>query len=313
MKISVRLEGGLGDHLLGNRFIPAILEKYPNSEIHAFSDSEGNVFQKEAVLAGYSKFYNSFTVIGSKKYKPFWVDCQFGQDNYYGALENVPDSTRSAMEGFDRFYDLHIDSLKWVDYDFDWLRYFYFFPKPDITDKYDGELPKEYAVFHLVSETSVGHRLEKWYIEGLINKVKEAIPCVIISTPKTNHFFNGIKDVTIVNTSVSKIYDIISRAKILIGTDSGFRYIGYGCGIPTLTFSSQAFQPHQVIPSHRIRWLLFPEQCFPLNFDFTYISKIAKNIIDNKGYSLIPYIQDFDSQMVRRKYKINKEMSKLNV
>ena len=27
MKISVRMEGGLGDHLLANRFVPAILDK----------------------------------------------------------------------------------------------------------------------------------------------------------------------------------------------------------------------------------------------------------------------------------------------
>ena len=305
----MRLEGGLGDHLLGNRFVLPILDKFPGAEIHAFSDSEGNVFQQEAVLAGYSRLYTSFTVINKKKYKPFWINCQFGSDNYFGALENVPDDVREAMEGFDRFYDLHIDSLKWLGYDFDWLRYFYFFPKPEIKEKYDGELPEKYAVFHLVSETSVGHRLEKWYIEGLINKIKEKIPCVVISTPKTNHFFDGLKDVTVINTTVSKIYDIISRASVMVGTDSGFRYIAYGCGIPTITFSAQSVGPHQVLPSHEIRWLLFPKMCFPLNFDFVYVSEIVKNTLDNKGYALVPFVRDFDRQMVRRKYEIDFERS----
>jgi len=34
MNISVRLEGGLGDHLLANRFVHAIKDKFSNAEIY---------------------------------------------------------------------------------------------------------------------------------------------------------------------------------------------------------------------------------------------------------------------------------------
>ena len=65
MKISVRMEGGLGDHLLANRFVPSILDKYPNSKIHLFSDTNGNSLQSDILLNLYD-FYDSRTLIYRK-------------------------------------------------------------------------------------------------------------------------------------------------------------------------------------------------------------------------------------------------------
>ena len=312
MNISVRLEGGLGDHLLSNRFVPAILDKYPSAKITAFSDTEGNTFQKEGVLCAYDYLYEDIKVIDSKKYKDFWVDCQFGEDNYYGALENVPDEIVEEMNSYDKFYDLHIDSLKWMQHDYDWFRYFYFFPKPNIPEKHEENLPDDYIVLHLASETSVGHRLEQWYINRLVKELSNTLPCVIISTPKTNHFFEDCvgENVKLINTSVSKAFDIITKAKLMISTDSGFRCLAYGSGVPTLTFSSSSNAPHQVVPSHQIRWLLFPQHTFPLNFDAIYVNEVAERILGDKGYSLLPFVTDLDSQLVRRKYTINQEKTK---
>ena len=62
MKISVRLEGGLGDHILGARFIPPILDKYPGAKIYAYSDSEGNSFQKEALEQIYPSLFEEIFI-----------------------------------------------------------------------------------------------------------------------------------------------------------------------------------------------------------------------------------------------------------
>jgi len=309
MNICVRLEGGLGDHLLANRFVPAILDKYPSAKITAYSDTEGNTFQKEGILCAYDHLYEEIKVIQTKKHKEFWVDCQFGEDNYYGALENVPDDVVEEMQSYDKFYDLHIDSLKWMQHDYDWLRYFYFFPKPNISETYEEELFDEYIVLHLVSETSVGHRMEEWYVNRLVEELSAILPCVIVSTPETNHFYKKClnDNVRLINTTVSKAFDIITKSKLMISTDSGFRCLAYGAGVPTLTFSSSSDAAHQVIPSHRIRWLIFPNHSFPLNFDSVYVAETAERILKDKGYSLLPYITDIDSQLVRRKYTINKE------
>ena len=130
--------------------------------------------------------------------------------------------------------------------------------------------------------------------------------------PKTNHFFEDCvgENVKLINTSVSKAFDIITKAKLMISTDSGFRCLAYGSGVPTLTFSSSSNAPHQVVPSHQIRWLLFPQHTFPLNFDAVYVNEVAERILGDKGYSLLPFITDIDSQLVRRKYTINKEKTK---
>lgn len=311
MNISVRLEGGAGDCLLGHRFSNAILEKYPEAEITAYIDSEGKTFQKEVIECLYPSFYKDIKIIPNKKYKEFWVDCQFGTDNYYGALENVPDHIRDEMESYDKFYDLHIDSLKWTGYDFDWLRHFKFFPKPELKSENSRG---EYIVFHLVSSTSAGHRLEDWYITKLISLISKNYKCVIISTEDTNKFFNDVKDiynVEIFNGQIKDVCSIISNASMMIATDSGFRYIAYGYGIPTLTFSSHSRQPFSSIPSHQLRWLMFPETCFPLNWDANAIDAIVNNILTkDKGYILAPYLNDFNNQAIKRNYTINKNKTK---
>jgi len=312
MNISVRLEGGLGDCLLGNRFVAAIKEKYPESQITAYIDSEGKTFKKEGLEILYPSMYKKIKVIPCKKYKEFWVDCQFGLDNYYGALENVPDSVRQEMLSYDKFYDLHIDSLKWIDHDYDWLRYYRFFPKPELKSHNPHG---DYVVFHLISSTSVGHRLEDWYIEKLVKGLNEKYQIHLISTPETNHFYEkvkNLKNVHLFNGSIKEACELISNAKLMLSTDSGFRYIAYGYGIPTLTFSRQSAEPFSSIPSHQIRWLMFQETCFPLNYNANLIVNLIANIMENKGYILLPYLQDFNLQAVKRIYTINEEKSILN-
>ena len=312
MNIAVRLEGGLGDCLLGNRFIPAIKEKYKETSITAFIDSEGKTFQKEALDILYPSMYKEIKIIEKKKYKPFWVDCQFGMDNYYGALENVPDNILTEMESYDKFYDLHIDSLKWIDMDFDWLRYYRFFPKPELKIE---NTKGDYIVFHLISSTSVGHRLEDWYIERLVKETAQNHKVYIISTQDTNHLYKNIENIEnihLFNGSIKDVCELISNAKFMLSTDSGFRYIAYGYGIPTLTYSKHSSQPFSSIPSHQIRWLMFPETCIPLNYDCVKVVDMINKIVINKGYILAPYLQDFNIQAVKRIYTINQEKSIIN-
>jgi ADP-heptose:LPS heptosyltransferase len=174
MNIAVRLEGGIGDCLLANRFVFAIKEKYPNSKITAYIDSEGQTFQKEALETLYPNVYKELKIIPCKKYKELWIHSQFGEELNRGILENVPDEIREEMETkYDKFYDLHIDSLKWTEYDFDWLRYFYFFPKPELVCK--NLLKDDYIILHLVSSGSTSDRLENWYIDELIGTLRKSL------------------------------------------------------------------------------------------------------------------------------------------
>ncbi len=314
-RINLRLEGGLGDHLLATRFVVAIKEKYPEARIKGYCDTNGKTFQRDALQSAYGHLFDELVVIPSKKFKEFWVDCQFGTDNFYGALENVPDDVRKEMtEDCDKFYDLHIDGLKWMNYDFDAMRYFYFFPRPNIGDvKYEnGSSLGDYVVMHLHSSTSKGHILEQFYIDGLIKKISEFTKVILISTPEDNHLYNHLENdkVGIFNGPVEQVFTVIGNAKAMISTDSGFRYIAYGCNVPVITFSANCMAPGQVPLSHQLRWLMFTSQILPLNYSFTFVAKVIKNILSNKGYGLVPFVQDFDRELVNRIYKINEAKTK---
>jgi len=305
MNIAVRLEGGAGDCLLANRFMPAIKERHPDAKIHAFIDSEGKTFQKEVLELCYSHFYESIQVIPRKKYKEFWVDCQFGTDNYYGALENVPDEWLDKMQSMDKFYDLHIDSLKWTGHDFDWLRYFRFFPKPSITAPNQKKI-----ILHLVSSTSDGHRLTKEYITELATKICNGNTdheVIAIATEDSREYYQGVSapNFSISVGDIGSVVRHLAGAACMVSTDSGFRYLAYGYGIPTFTFSKHCTAPYSAIPSHLIRWLIFPETCFPLNFNASYIAGKVKQVVEQKASILVPYVDNFDMQCVKRDYTIN--------
>jgi ADP-heptose:LPS heptosyltransferase len=315
MNIAVRLEGGLGDVLCANRFVYAIKEKYSDSQITAYIDSEGKTFQKEALEILYPNTYKKIKIIPKKKYKPFYVDCQFGIDNYYGALENVPDNLRKEMETqYDKFYDLHIDSLKWTNFDFDWLRYFYFFPRPKI--EFKKEYNEKYVVFHLASNNLANaHRMEDWYIYSLVKKVAEQYKCLIITTEETLPFLKHLSDIRnleFIYGDLKKVANIINFAACFVCIDSGLKYIAHACSVPTYCFSQQSLKAHMVLPSHKLRWLLYPETNFPLHFDLNYISKIIINTCENPAFNLIPYVDNFDNNAVKRHYTVNIEKSILN-
>ncbi len=316
LDIAIRIEGGMGDCLYGTRFVPAILEKYPNSRITAYLDTEGNNIQEDTLKLCYSYLYKEIITIPNKKYKELWIDSQFGPEEYKGGIENCPDEYIQKFKNYDKFYNLHLDSLDWVDFDFDWLRYFNFFPTPRLEKRYEGkEIPDKFIALHLTSESSTGHRLEKFYINYLVKELIKFAPVVIISTPKTNHFYSDISklsEVKVINFPLWAVFDIIKRSSLLIATDSGMKPIAYGFNIPTLEFSAQCQSPHNVIPSHRIRWNIFPERVLPLNYDAKYVSNCAKRIYDDKSYSLLPFITDADNQLIRRKYSVNFEKSVLN-
>jgi len=318
MNISVRLEGGLGDHLCATRFIPAILEEYPAAKITAYSDTSGNFFQKECLDILYPHLYEDVKVIPNKKYKEFWINCQFGEDKDYGALENIPDGWVEEMESYDKFYDLHIDSLKWLDYDFDWYRYFKFFPSPKIKKNKNSE---PYVILQLHTsrsgEKNKSHYLESWYVKKIIDtlSLQRGLKCKIISTPELENEYSQFKNyenVEIIIGDIEHIIENIKDASLFLGIDSGFRFIAYSFGVPAILFGTYYSQPNWCAPFHQIRWSFFPEQCFPLHHNYQEITDLAFKVLDNKAISLYPFIKDFDQEMVRRKWEINEEKSILN-
>lgn len=310
--ISIRLEGGAGDCILGTRFAQSVKDKYPGCEITAYVDSEGKTFQKEVLDYLFPTFYKKTIVIPHKKYKEFWIKSQYGLENQKGFIENVPDNILAEMLSYDRFVDLHIDSLSFLDNkEFNFLKYFRRFPKPEINHVTDYG---DYILLHLQSTTSLEHRLEKWYIESLISKLKKFIPAYkiyVISTPEINHFYDRIEGIDVLNLDIKGICSYIDNAKLFIGVDSGFRLISHCYDVPTVTLSKQCFQPFVCPPSHIIRWLPYPELTFPLNYDAGFVAKFGAKIMSHPVYRVLPQINDIETDLIKRNWMVDVERSVL--
>jgi ADP-heptose:LPS heptosyltransferase len=226
------------------------------------------------------------------------------------------------IQNHDLFFDYHIDSLKWLDYPFNWSKYFTKFPNPEINPINDKG---DYIVLHLISSTSLEHRMESWYINNLIQRLQKQlnekkIKIYIISTPEINQIYNASKNlenVFIFNGNIKEVCDLIVNAKGMISTDSGFRFIAYGCNIPTISFSKQCSSPGQIPISHILRWNPYPQTMIPLNYDSGYVTKLFNKILDNPLYLMYPELCNCDENLlsqvlIKRNYKVNLEKSILS-
>lgn len=308
MKINIRMEGGLGDHLAANRFVPAILDKYPDAKIKLFSDTENNPRSLDLILKLFPSYYaRGGKLIEARKSKTFDIVSQFGKENYPASLSNqTPEILKEMVEDCDRFYDLHIDGLKWTDYEFDWLRYYYFFPKPQIqTQNICGS---NYIMTHLYARPDSPYNLDKNYTINLINKLSEFNTVLVLVEEKYKEYYSSLLANlnVIINTtdSLETIFNLAANCSCYVGIDSGIRYVPYHFSKPTFVFSNYCQQYGQVAPSHLIRWLIFSKNVFPINFDINTVCKIISNCSKSSTYALYPeLLSNIDQYIVRRIYE----------
>jgi len=306
MNIAVRLEGGLGDHLLGNRFIHAVKDKYPTSNLHIFSDTENNPNSINALKALFPNIYNNTTVIGQRKDKNHKITTMFGEEPYPAHIDNLPDDTLQAIKNCDIFYDLHIDGLKWLNYDFDWLRYYYFFPRPQIELK--QKYNEKYIMAHLYSRPDSPYNLDQTYVIDLLTKLSEIKDHKIVVVTMEQHkdyyqaLFNNPNIIIDTSDNVFDIFQIAAGCSAFIGIDSGVRYIPYHFSKPTFVFSKYCDRYGSVAPSHLIRWLIFEKNVFPIGFDTNLVTDVLSNCIKNPASQIFPqYTNGVEMVVVDRK------------
>jgi ADP-heptose:LPS heptosyltransferase len=259
-KILVKLEGGLGDCLLSNRFLPAIIEKHPNSEIYCgfeknkiYSDES---FQTDVLSFFYGEFYKEFIIFDEK-----------------------------TIDNYDYFYNLHIDKMDWTKYDFDWLSRFYYFPKPKVEIE-----KKDFVCVHLTHNKWAPKNLNKNYITNLVNELINVHPNIAaVCTETEKESFSLVKDkIEIVCSDIISACKTVAASKALITIDSGFKYIAYAYGVPTIETADYYLNPGTTHPMIKSRWLPFCERGLPLYCDERNFSISLKNILENKIASLFP-------------------------
>jgi|LauGreDrversion4_2_1035121.scaffolds.fasta_scaffold19984_4 hypothetical protein len=306
MNISIRLEGGLGDHLLGNRFVHAIKDKHPEASLQLFSDTENNSSSINILKKIFPSLYKNTTTVASRKDKNYKISTRFGIETYPAHINNLPDDILKEINKSDKFYDLQIDGLKWLNYDFDWLRYYYFFPKPQINigTKYE----ESYIMTHLYSRPNSPYNMDQAYVIDLLKKIPKLLnqKVLVLTTDEHKDYYKDIfnDDSIIIDTSdnLLDVFRIAQGCSLFLGIDSGIRYIPYHFSKPVFVFSKYCNSYGSVAPSHLIRWLLFQKNVFPINFNTNILLQIINNCISNKAYQLFPeYLQDIDSIIVNRR------------
>lgn len=308
MKISVRMEGGLGDHFAANRFIPAIKKFHGDCTIDLFSDTEGNTSQSDILNKMWPSHFNKTNVIESKRFNKITIkSSNFPDELYPGHIDNIPTEVRKKMiEEYDLFYDLHIDSLEWLNHPYDWLKHFNFFPEPELKLSSGIKLPDNFIMTHLYARDGADSNMEEWYISKLLKNITQEFDVVVLINEDSESIYEKIKNerlerIHFVKASLEDIFYISSKCIAAFGIDSGIRFIPYHYGKPTFTFSKYCKQYGTVQYSYLIRWLFNEKFVFPLHYDVKSASKIIKNSLKNPAYKLYPFLLDDIERLVAQR------------
>jgi hypothetical protein len=303
-KISIRLEGGIGDHLCAIRFLPAIKEIYEDAEFYGFSDTENNFAAKNIIETLWPTLFRNIDVIPTKKDKNRVMKHQFGQEKYIASFDNIPDDYQiKILNNYDKFYDLHIDGLHWLNYDFNWSKYFYNFLTPGI-DLGKKNIIKNQIAINLYSDSNSSNLLNQQYVENLLHQLSAKYSLIILATKSNAHFYNNCKNYgTIVVDDIINVCKIIQNSQLFLTIDSGLKFLGYSLCTPTINFLAQIKEYGQ-LPLHQyIRWNPFIWSVIPLHYDIPKVKQLAETYI-HLNTNLLPSIplNIIDNILVNRKF-----------
>jgi len=302
--ILIRFEGGIGDCLLGNRFLFAVREKYPKAKIKVAFDTGGNARQEQLMKSLWPSVYKNTYTLGDK-IKPSYLTT-----NAKGILvddvnhpDNLPPNFKADIESSDLYFDLHIASLKFLRYDIPWQKYYTYFPQPEETKVYSGDLPNEFIMVHFYPRPDSFHSLNQDYSISLIKELKKILPVVVICQDEYRDWYKECSE-WIIDPSFEEIFDIASRCKIFFGADSSIRYTSLHYGKPSFVLSQHCRAPFNLGGmnlAHMVRWSIFRNYVLPPNLDVSIVSKICNNYLSYPGYYLIPEVSDNLEQILNDK------------
>lgn len=276
MSINVRLEGGIGDHILGMRLLRFIREKYPEGRIEVFSDAGGAPAQME--LARMSPHVDCV--------RPIYQDGSRVTLPTLGLLNNIRmRDLRRIRRGdfFDGFTEslyiresqrLNVSSLDVMSC------------RPELEPRLRAHKRADQLLSSLTPCTLVGLNMAKYgpdllraclpVLSSLINAalaVKNVqIVNFVASSPRFEHWPEPERTrreqhagaeasiigafaqehhgrmTTVVNESISVVAALLQRCRYFIGVDNGIKHVAWALGVP-----------HSFVVPHRMlstQWIL---------------------------------------------------------
>ncbi|MFA5234029.1 MAG: hypothetical protein WC390_06465 [Sulfurimonas sp.] len=307
--IAYHVQGGIGDVILANRFIPAIKETYPNAKIKLFyeKDRPNHIFNlwPDNYELGFEKIY--------WKSEHFTVKSQFGVEDIPAHPDNLTEESHEKFKEFDKYYYAWNDGLNFLQWtDLPILNYFRHFPHPtaDLTQFLTGPILREdfpnkkYLLCHLFSRPSSERKLDPVYIASLLKKLEEKLSSdylfyIICEEKYQNFYARMVTDrIRTIDCSVEEIVFLAKFCSAFIGIDSMCRLWPAMFGKPVLCFSDFCPSPGQMPASQIIRWHVNPSSCIPSNYDVDKICKMINNVIQNPIAAMFPTIDSNFNQVI---------------
>jgi ADP-heptose:LPS heptosyltransferase len=258
MKIGVIMYGGIGDHLLANRFVPSILNFHKESKVELLRPYLNNLDEFPGknypifMMESFSNFYSGFKYIKKNisTHPDVWVDMQ---------------STTNEFEEFNEYdivYNLVPDALKWLTYDhLELEKYFKNFPSPHLNLKNDNQ---DYILFHPNAREDKTKQmvLNINQAANIVNFFKQKGERLICPVAPSNKFlidFCKEIDLEMHECNLIEMWQFSKNCKFSICCDSAPKYFPFHFSKPNLTLTdlySEIFL---------IRWVLNPRTAMPLN------------------------------------------------
>jgi|GEM_PF-3436475 len=265
--ISVRLEGGIGDHILGMRLLPFIRRRYPKHKIIAYSDCGGHPFPL-AIARMSAYLYKVYPVYHKKR---------FPKVTTWGSMENIREKDIKRMLDADLFFDawsakFFIDASKILNVSF----YEILSQRPELVIPEEAKLKAEEFLKPYKKNIFIGLNVSKFSLDFLkqnkkivLRFLKELLknPSVIIlnfytSSYKFPHWPKALamdreefaqkeylkigqlwnidrRVIPVVDFPISVVAGLIKKCRYFIGVDNGLKHLAWALGIPHTFFIPQ--------------------------------------------------------------------------
>jgi ADP-heptose:LPS heptosyltransferase len=278
-KISIRLEGGIGDHVLGMRILPFIKKVYPKHKIIAYSDCGGH--PAPAKVARMSPFLSQVISVRHKK--------RFSRITSWGSVKNIRTHDLGKMMAADLFFDawnakFFIEAARILNIPFyEILNQRTKLVIPDQAKLKASEFLKPYKkkVFVGLNVTKFGLGFFKQNKKIVLSFLKELLkdPRIVVLNFYTSDYkfphwpiplsfdreeaarkeylkiaqlWNIDKKVVpVANLPIFLVAALIKRCGYFIGVDNGIKHLAWALGIPHTFFVPEDIRDNVFI----LRWM----------------------------------------------------------
>lgn len=249
--------GGIGDHLLANRFVPAIIEQYNPKSIDIIRPYLNSVDEHigknyPVFIKDNFNFYDKVVYVKKEKstHPDIWIDMQQTTNEF------------EEFSNYDKVYNFVPDTMIWKEYsDLPLAKYYKHFPKPSI-ELINNQ--KDYIFFFPVARENQHplHQIPKEKAKDIVTFAKNHnIKLMCPVAPDNTFLINYCKDIDldIHFCDLDGLWQFSKDCSGVISCDSGPRFFPLHFGKVEIVITD--FLNNEFL----VRWLLNPNWAMPMN------------------------------------------------